>query len=81
MKVETNNLYSGVVDTPLATALGDAEAVFQRLVSRCALQRLAQPEEIARCILFLLSDASSFVTGSVRSGALPGCQRAVLIMR
>ncbi|KAJ5131997.1 hypothetical protein N7448_006155 [Penicillium atrosanguineum] len=49
----------------LATALGSPDLVFQRLVARSALQRLAQPEEIAQCILFLLSDASSFVTGSV----------------
>lgn len=67
MNAFTNNIYSGVVDTPLATALGSADVVFQRMVSRSALQRLAQPEEIARCILFLLSDASSFVTGSVSS--------------
>lgn len=57
--------YSGVVDTPLAAALGSPDLVFQRMVSRTALQRLAQPEEIANCILFLLSDTSSFVTGSV----------------
>lgn len=59
------NGHSGVVDTPLATALGDADVVFQRMVSKSALQRLAQPEEIANCILFLLSDTSSFVSGSV----------------
>ncbi|KAJ5481641.1 dehydrogenase [Penicillium sp. IBT 31633x] len=63
--VRVNAVAPGVVDTPLATALGSADVVFQRMVSRSALQRLAQPEEIARCILFLLSDASSFVTGSV----------------
>ena len=64
MKIKANGL-SGVVDTPLATALGSADLVFQRMVSRSALQRLAQPEEIASCILFLLSDSSSFVSGSV----------------
>ncbi|KAJ5289665.1 uncharacterized protein N7443_009918 [Penicillium atrosanguineum] len=63
--VRVNAVAPGVVDTPLATALGSPDLVFQRLVARSALQRLAQPEEIAQCILFLLSDASSFVTGSV----------------
>ncbi|KAJ5999338.1 dehydrogenase [Penicillium sp. IBT 35674x] len=63
--VRVNAVAPGVVDTPLATALGDADLVFQRMVSKSALQRLAQPEEIASCILFLLSDSSSFVSGSV----------------
>ncbi|KAJ5433504.1 uncharacterized protein N7458_012660 [Penicillium daleae] len=63
--VRVNAVAPGVVDTPLATALGSPDLVFQRMVSRSALQRLAQPEEIAQCILFLLSDSSSFVTGSV----------------
>lgn len=56
----------GLVDTPLAKALGPAEMVQERLVTRTALKRMAQPEEIARCILFLLSDVSSYVTASVR---------------
>ncbi|BCS27688.1 SDR family NAD(P)-dependent oxidoreductase [Aspergillus puulaauensis] len=63
--VRVNAVAPGVVDTPLAAALGSPDLVFQRMVSRTALQRLAQPEEIANCILFLLSDTSSFVTGSV----------------
>lgn len=56
----------GLVDTPLAKDLGPAEMVQERLVSRTALKRMAQPEEIARCILFLLSDVSSYITASVR---------------
>ncbi|KAJ5634434.1 hypothetical protein N7528_002276 [Penicillium herquei] len=63
--VRVNAIAPGVIDTALATALGDPDVVFQRMVSRCALQRMGQPQEIANCILFLLSDVSSFVSGSV----------------
>ncbi|KAJ5818588.1 dehydrogenase [Penicillium riverlandense] len=63
--IRVNAVAPGLVDTPLAKALGPAEMVQERLVPRTALKRVAQPEEIASCILFLLSDVSSYVTASV----------------
>ena len=41
------------------------EAEFQALTDRIALRRIAAPEEIASCCLFLASDEASFVTGTV----------------
>jgi NAD(P)-dependent dehydrogenase (short-subunit alcohol dehydrogenase family) len=41
------------------------EAEFSQLAMRIALRRVAQPEEIAACALFLASDEASFVTGAV----------------
>lgn len=57
--------FSGVVDTALVQALGDAQAVNDRLISRTALKRIGQPEEIAKCMIFLLSDQASYVNASV----------------
>jgi len=42
-----------------------AEAEFAALARRIALRRVAAPEEIAACCLFLASDEASFVTGAV----------------
>ena len=62
--VRVNAIAPGVVDTPLAAALGTMEQVQERLLSRTALRRMAQPEEVAKVIMFLLSDAASYITGS-----------------
>ena len=35
------------------------------MLSRCAMSRCAEPEEIANVVTFLASDKSSFVNGQV----------------
>ena len=42
----------------------DAAAFASRVVASIPLGRMAQPEEIASGIVFLLSDASRYMTGS-----------------
>ncbi|KAJ6010386.1 short-chain dehydrogenase/reductase SDR [Penicillium sp. IBT 35674x] len=63
--IRVNAVAPGVVDTALMAALGPVQQVNDRLISRTALKRVAQPEEVARTILFLLSNVSSYVTASV----------------
>ena len=57
MGVRVNCICPGMVDTPMAD--GD-----RHNVGNYALGRLADPVEIARAILFLTSDESSYVTGA-----------------
>ncbi len=56
-KVRVNSVCPGMVDTPMADG-------FRANVGNYALKRLADPEEIARVILFLTSSESSYVTGA-----------------
>ena len=58
-----------------------AEEEFVALAGRIALRRVAEPDEIAACCLFLASDEASFVPGAVLvadgGGRSPTQNRAV----
>lgn len=43
------------------------EAVLKYVNEKTPFKRIGQPEELAECYLFLLSDAASFITGSILS--------------
>ncbi|MBN9669966.1 SDR family oxidoreductase [Roseibium aggregatum] len=60
-RIRVNALLPGGTKTEMA---GDDAAFHQYVAGLHALKRMAEPEEIARAALFLLSDAGSFVTGS-----------------
>jgi NAD(P)-dependent dehydrogenase (short-subunit alcohol dehydrogenase family) len=77
--VRANALCPGTVDTPLLAAEFDSaeDPVAERreTVHSIATGRIARAEEIAAAALFLLSDDSSYVTGSqfVVDGGRTGC--------
>lgn len=59
--IRVNTLLPGGTRTDMA---GDDPAAHSYIAGLHALERMAEPDEIARAALFLLSDQSSFVTGS-----------------
>ena len=63
--VRVNSVAPGVVDTPLVRANLPPDHVQYAMVDRIPIGRLARAEEQAGPTLFLLSDAASYVTGSV----------------
>jgi NAD(P)-dependent dehydrogenase (short-subunit alcohol dehydrogenase family) len=63
--VRVNALAPGVVDTPLLRANIPPDHLQYAMLDRNPLGRLARPEEQAGPTLFLLSDAASYVTGTV----------------
>jgi len=64
-KIRVNTLSPGAVETErLVKRFGDMETARRMAGPKHLLQRLGQPEEIARAAVFLASDASSFMTGA-----------------
>jgi NAD(P)-dependent dehydrogenase (short-subunit alcohol dehydrogenase family) len=72
--IRVNTLCPGWVDTPMADGAirrvaqvhgVSMEAARDILVRHNPIRRLADPDEIAKCIEFLATDDSSFVTGTV----------------
>lgn len=66
--VRVNCVCPGVTDTDFLAEVRshpDADKVLDRYRAMMPIGRLARPEEIAEAILFLASDAASFVVGAV----------------
>ena len=63
--VRVNVVAPGWIDTPMTAANDDYEAMRDMMKAVQPLRQIGQPEDIANAILFLASDASSFMTGQI----------------
>ncbi|MEJ2793419.1 SDR family oxidoreductase [Iodobacter sp. LRB] len=65
--IRVNCVSPGPVETPIFGKLGLAPEILQamagQIVGKVPMARLGKPEEIARAVLFLASEDSSYVTG------------------
>jgi NAD(P)-dependent dehydrogenase (short-subunit alcohol dehydrogenase family) len=66
-RIRVNCVCPGIVDTPLLRPYGTPEelqrTVFANWSAVCPLGRPAQPEDVARAMLFLASDEAAYITG------------------
>jgi NAD(P)-dependent dehydrogenase (short-subunit alcohol dehydrogenase family) len=69
--IRVNCVNPGTIDTPMlaceAKASGDQKAYLKRMDEELPIGRVGRPEEVAQAVLFLASDAASFVTGAALS--------------
>ena len=63
--VTVNAICPGYIGTDMVMAV--PEKAMQGIIAQIPVGRLGQPEEIARCVVFLASDDAGFITGSTIS--------------
>jgi len=63
--VRVNAVAPGIVDTPLTAPIKADPEWYEAYAAKSILKRWARPDEIAAPTLFLLSEAASYVTGTV----------------
>ena len=64
--IRVNTIHPGVVETPLLEVSNGTfgEEELEALRQKYPLKRFGKPEDIANCAVYLLSDASNWMTGS-----------------
>lgn len=61
--IRVNAITPGFIDTDMARSI--PEEKFKERLNSIAMKRIGQPEEVAKVILFLACDLSSYMTGQV----------------
>ena len=61
--IRVNAVAPGFIDTEMTRVLD--ESVRQSLIEQIPMAKLGLPEDVARCVAFLVSDRSSYITGQV----------------
>jgi acetoacetyl-CoA reductase len=64
--ITVNAICPGYIGTEMVRAV-DEKVLNERILPLIPLGRLGEPEEIARCVVFLASDDAGFITGSTLS--------------
>ena len=62
--IRVNSVHPGPIETPMTEARRSDPEIRKLMLSRIPLGRYGQPDDVAKGVLYLASDDSSFVTGS-----------------
>lgn len=62
--IRINAVSPGMIDTPMIASIKQDKKTMEAMLTRVPLRRVGKPEEVSNLVLFLASDASSYMTGS-----------------
>lgn len=62
--IRVNALLPGATDTKFASTLVNNPKILEQAMAHVPMKRVAQPDEMAGTVLYLVSDASSYTTGT-----------------
>jgi len=65
LNIRVNAISPGAIDTPMAEATKQDPKVLEQSLARIPMHRMGKPEEVSNAVVFLASDKSSYMTGSV----------------
>ncbi|MAL99685.1 SDR family oxidoreductase [Hydrocarboniclastica marina] len=63
-KIRVNALLPGLTDTKFASALTKNDSIKNQAMTHIPMHRIAEPDEMAGAVLYLVSDAASYTTGT-----------------
>jgi len=62
--IRVNAISPGAIETPMVDLLKTDPKTMEGVLARVPLRRMGKPEEVSNLVLFLVSDDSSYMTGS-----------------
>jgi len=62
--IRVNAIAPGLIETPMTDMVKNNPEMEKALLARVPMGRVGKPEEVSNLVLFLASDASSYMTGS-----------------
>jgi NAD(P)-dependent dehydrogenase (short-subunit alcohol dehydrogenase family) len=62
--IRVNAVSPGAIETPMSEAAQDNPDLLKQTLAKIPMNRMGKPEEVSNLVLFLASDAASYMTGS-----------------